>query len=163
VYVFNGGVPGPASYFSVNGGTTKLADYGQNSDPSDFLNPPDSNLTPDDPFNEFYDNNTLQHLTTVDLTQLDVLGFNTITATGPVVTTGNPTVTFTGGGPAVTLDNAVTITDQESTTLASATVTIGTGFLGGDTLHFINQNGITGNYVSGTGVLTLSGTASLAN
>jgi hypothetical protein len=161
-WLFSNNIPSAAAYFSVNGGNTKLADYGQNSDPSDFLNPPNSNLTPEDPFNEFYDSNTIQHLTTVDLTQLDVLGFNTITATGPVVTTGNPTVTFTGGGSAVTLDNAVTITDQESTTLASATVSVG-GFLGGDTLNFTNQNGITGSYNSGTAVLTLSGTASLAN
>jgi hypothetical protein len=33
-----GGNTAPAAYFSVDGGNTKLADLGQNSDPSDFLN-----------------------------------------------------------------------------------------------------------------------------
>ncbi len=82
--VYDGSVPGPASYFSVDGGVTKLADYGQNSDPSDFANPnygtPLSNLSPDDAFNQYYDSNTYQYLTSLDLTQLDVLGFNTVPA-----------------------------------------------------------------------------------
>ena len=70
----NSSIPETAAYFSVDGGNTKLADYGQNSDPSDFLN---DSLSPEDPFNEFYDSNTIQHLTNLDLRQLDVLGFNT--------------------------------------------------------------------------------------
>ena len=37
--------------------------------------------------------------------------------------------------------------------LASATVSISSGFFTGDTLNFTNQNGITGSYNSGTGVL----------
>ncbi len=36
--LFSNGDTAPAAYFSLNGGTTKLADYGQTSDPSDFLN-----------------------------------------------------------------------------------------------------------------------------
>jgi len=63
----------------------------------------------------------------------------------------------------VTLDSSATITDQESTTLAGATVSIGAGFISGDTLNFATQNGITGSYNSTTGVLSLSNTASLAN
>jgi len=71
----------PAAYFSVDGGNTDLADYGENSDSSDFLNdypnsPPYSTLTPEDPFDEHYDASTTQDLTTVDLAQLDALGFN---------------------------------------------------------------------------------------
>src|SRR5450755_1295091 len=46
--LINGGNTAPAAYFSVDGGNTKLADFGQNSDPSDFLNAPGSNLTPND-------------------------------------------------------------------------------------------------------------------
>jgi serralysin len=61
--LFTDSIPSSAAYFSVDGGNTKLADYGRTSDPSDFLNPPNSNLTPDDAFNEFYNNNTLQQLT----------------------------------------------------------------------------------------------------
>jgi hypothetical protein len=78
--------------------------------------------------------------------------------------TANGTATFTGGGSPVALDGALKVTDASSATLASATVSIGSGFVvGGDTLNFTNQNGIVGSYNSATGVLTLSGTASLAN
>ena len=51
--------------------------------------------------------------------------------------------------------------DGSSTTVAGATVAISSGLLSGDTLNFMNQNGITGSY--NTGVLTLAGTASVAN
>jgi serralysin len=80
--LFAGGDTAPAAYFSVDGGTTKLADYGRNSDPSDFLN--SGVQGPNDPFNEFYTYNTSQGLTTVDKQQLDVLGFHTL---APVTTT----------------------------------------------------------------------------
>jgi hypothetical protein len=73
---FNDSIPGPASYFSVNNGATALASFGQNSDPSDFLNAPASNLTPRDSFNEYYDTSTLQSLTAPDLKILDALGFH---------------------------------------------------------------------------------------
>jgi hypothetical protein len=43
--------PTPASYFSIDGGTTTLANFGQTSDPSDFLG---DNYTYGDAFNEFY-------------------------------------------------------------------------------------------------------------
>jgi hypothetical protein len=78
-----------ASYFSVNGGVTKLADYGIYSDPSDFLNSfavgsdAASPLTPEDAFNQYYDSSTKQTLTAVDLTQMDVLGFGTFTCYCP--------------------------------------------------------------------------------
>jgi hypothetical protein len=48
-------------------------------------------------------------------------------------------------------------------TLAGAMVAISAGFLAGDTLNFTNQNGITGSYNASIGVLTLTGSASLAN
>ena len=44
-----------------------------------------------------------------------------------------------------------------------ATVTISAGRQAGDALHFINQNGISGSYNAGNGVLTLNGSSSLAN
>jgi len=81
--VYDGNVPaGEASYFSLNGGLTKWADYGENSDPSDFMNKVNyggdgtSPLTPNDPFNQYYTSSTLQYLTPVDLEQMDVLGFH---------------------------------------------------------------------------------------
>jgi microcystin-dependent protein len=83
---------------------------------------------------------------------------------GPVlVTTATPSVVFTAGGSAVALDPALTVSDSSSTTLASATVSIASGFRSGDTLNFTNQNGITGSYDATHGVLTLSGTSSLAH
>ena len=39
-------VPSVPAFFSLDGGVTRLADWGRASDPSDFLNPPASNLTP---------------------------------------------------------------------------------------------------------------------
>src|SRR5882757_6939588 len=55
--LFAGGATAPAAYFSVDGGNTKLADYGRNSDPSDFLN--SGVQGSNDPFNEFYNGSTL--------------------------------------------------------------------------------------------------------
>ncbi|WP_158928549.1 Hint domain-containing protein [Acidisphaera sp. S103] len=79
----------------------------------------------------------------------------------PTIAAGG-TVTFTGGGPAVTLDSTLSITDQDSTTLVAGTVSIG-GFLAGDTLNFSNQNGIIGNFDTATGTLTLTGSATVAD
>src|SRR6266851_3948877 len=74
------------------------------------------------------------------------------------------TATFTGGGPAVTLDGALTVSDPDSAgNLTGATVSISGGFTTGDTLTFSNQNGITGSYDAMSGVLTLSGTATVAS
>ncbi len=67
--------------FPIDGGNTKLADFGQNSDSSDFLN--SGVQGPNDPFNEYYTGSTLQGLTAVDKEILDALGFH---LTSPVVT-----------------------------------------------------------------------------
>ncbi|MDH2352630.1 NF038122 family metalloprotease [Bradyrhizobium sp. SSUT112] len=74
VRLINGASTAPAAYFSLDGGYTKLADYGQNSDPSDFLN--SGVQGPNDPFNEYYNGSTIQGLTSIDLKQLDALGFH---------------------------------------------------------------------------------------
>jgi hypothetical protein len=76
------------------------------------------------------------------------------------VVTAGATATFTGGGSAVTLDSGLTISGAESATLEGATVTIGS-YISGDTLNVTNRNGITASY--NAGVLTLSGTASVAD
>ena len=96
-------LPTAASYFSIDDGNTALAAFGQNSDSADFLNSagelppnwsgPTSPLTPDDPFNEFYvPGATIQSLTPVDLTMLDMLGFNMTAMPPPVVTATNQSV-----------------------------------------------------------------------
>jgi hypothetical protein len=96
VRLFDQSIPAvAASYFSVNGGLTKLADYGVNSDPSDFLNPPQSTLSQFDTFNETYSSSTLQTLTALDLTQMDVLGF--IPVRPPDLAVRQFHLTFNGG------------------------------------------------------------------
>jgi serralysin len=65
--LIQGSATAPAAYFSLDGGNTKLADYGQSSDSSDFLN--SGVQGPNDPFNEFYTGSTLQNLTAIDQKQ----------------------------------------------------------------------------------------------
>jgi hypothetical protein len=72
--LFVSGATAPAAYFSLDGGVTKIADYGQTSDSSDFLNSGVQGAT--DPFDEFYSSSTLQQLTATDLKELDALGFH---------------------------------------------------------------------------------------
>ncbi len=86
-----------------------------------------------------------------------------IVHTGPTVTAG-ATVAFAAGDAAAPLDSALTVSDPDSGgNLAGATIRIGSGFVAGDTLHFVNQNGISGSYVAGTGILTLTGNDTLAH
>ena len=82
----------------------------------------------------------------------------------PVVTAGN-TVNFdANAGHAAALDPTIAVSDVDNSTLASAQVSIATGFdAGHDGLGFVNQNGISGSFNSLTGVLTLNGTASVAD
>jgi hypothetical protein len=78
------------NYFSTDGGLNHLADWGMNSDPSDFLGPssnPPSNLTPNDPFDENVGN--LANLTNVDLLITEALGFRR-TPPGPPPPAPNP-------------------------------------------------------------------------
>jgi hypothetical protein len=71
--LFTGGSSSVPAYFSLDDGTTDIADFGQNSDPGDFLNPPSSTRTPNDPFNENVGN--LGALTPIDREIMDALGF----------------------------------------------------------------------------------------
>ena len=76
VHYFQGGNPPPdaaPSYFSIDGGASKIADFGESSDPADFLNYPKSPLTPNDPFDEAVEGDG--DLTPQDLVMLNVLGF----------------------------------------------------------------------------------------
>jgi hypothetical protein len=81
----------------------------------------------------------------------------------PVVTTTIPDTTYNEGDPAVTIDGGVTVVDPDDTSLEAAQVRVSTGFQSGDDLVFVNQNGISGVYNTGTGVLTMTGTSSVAN
>ncbi len=66
-----------------------------------------------------------------------------------------------GGAPVAVAAN-LTLGDVDNQSLAGATVTISSGFTAGDVLGFANQNGISGSYNAATHVLTLTGTATLA-
>ena len=73
---------------------------------------------------------------------------------------GSTGQTFTVGGAAVPVDSGIAVTSYDSD-LTGATETIA-NYQSGDSLHFTSQNGITGSYSSGTGVLTLAGSATPA-
>jgi Right handed beta helix region len=83
-------------------------------------------------------------------------------ASPPSLSNSGPAVGYQVGGAAVGVAHSLAVTDTASSTLASASVAITGGFLAGDTLNFANQAGITGSYNASTGVLALSGSASLA-
>jgi hypothetical protein len=68
------GAAAPPAYFSLNGGVTDLTNYGQNSDPSDFLG--DTAQTGSDVFAETYNGAVLQNFSTLDLQQMQALGFH---------------------------------------------------------------------------------------
>jgi serralysin len=93
VQLFSDNIPALAAYFSVDGGYTKIADYGRSSDPSDFLN--SGVQGGNDPFNEFYTPSTIQGLTAVDLVQLDALGFHLSTSLTTTIRTDTNSVAST--------------------------------------------------------------------
>lgn len=66
-------------------------------------------------------------------------------------------------GAAVTLDNMLEIVDADSNNLLSAAVSVENGFISTDKLAVQTIAGISAAYDSATGVLALSGTASLAD
>ncbi len=77
--------------------------------------------------------------------------------------TVRPTLTYLVSSGAVAIDDGLTITDVDSSNMSGATISVATYVSGQDSLGFTNQNGITGSFNSSTGVLTLSGSASIAN
>jgi collagen type I/II/III/V/XI/XXIV/XXVII alpha len=76
----------------------------------------------------------------------------------PTIVAGG-TVTFDGGGAPVTMDAGLTVTDPSSSTLNSATISIGAEFLSSDTLIVGTPGGLATLYNNGQ--LFLIGTASL--
>ena len=81
----------------------------------------------------------------------------------PVVTAGGA-VSYTEQGAAMTLDSGLTVTDIDNTTLSSATVSIAADFLAGDVLSATTTGtSVTQSYNATTGVLTLTGSDTLAH
>src|SRR5260221_646020 len=70
---------------------------------------------------------------------------------------------FTEGNSATVVDAGLTVTDPDSTNLASATMSITGNFVTGeDVLGFTTQNGIAGSFNATTGFLALTGSATVA-
>ena len=80
----------------------------------------------------------------------------------PTGTPASGTLAYTENQAPTALDSDIAIADVDDTDLEGATVTL-TGFVAGqDVLGFVDQNGISGNFNGGTAVLTLTGSATLA-
>ncbi|PNY36817.1 hypothetical protein C2E31_10670, partial [Rhodopirellula baltica] len=74
------------------------------------------------------------------------------------------TLSYTENAGAVAITSTLSLTDVDDTNLESAVVQVSGNYVNGqDVLGFTNQNGITGSWDSSTGILTLTGTASVAN
>ena len=90
----------------------------------------------------------------------------TVTAVNdaPVLSGSGGTLAYTeNDGPKV-IDAELTITDEDDANIASATITISSGFQSSeDVLAFTDTNDINGSWNQSTGVLTLSGSATKAN
>lgn len=82
----------------------------------------------------------------------------------PTATASAGTVVYTENDPPAAVDAGITLADVDDSVLAGATVQItGNYEIAEDELSFTDQLGITGSWDSGTGTLTLSGNAPLAD
>ena len=82
----------------------------------------------------------------------------------PVVTTTSGSADYAENGSAVAIASALTLSDPDDTHIASGSVSVSTGFTAGDTLAATTSGtSVSASYDSGTGVLSLSGTDTLAN
>jgi hypothetical protein len=84
-------------------------------------------------------------------------------AAAPVLTDVNNIANYVENDPPVIIDNNILVSDADSTDLNRATISITTNFSSAeDVLVYNPVTGITGAYSSTTGILTLSGIASLS-
>ncbi|WP_422139257.1 VCBS domain-containing protein [Endozoicomonas sp. ALC020] len=80
----------------------------------------------------------------------------------PVVNAGG-TLAYTENDNHQVIDSHITLTDIDSATIESATITIISNFSSAeDNLAFTDHNGVSGSWDSSTGTMTLSGTATVA-
>jgi VCBS repeat-containing protein len=107
--------------------------------------------------------------TATDGTQTSNSATVTVTVTGtntaPVIASVETVpLSYPSGSPAVAVTSTLTVSDADDGTLSGATVSVTAGLdAAADTLGFTNASGITGSYDASTGVLTLTGAASLAS
>lgn len=86
----------------------------------------------------------------------------TATNTAPVVATSPGTLAYTENSGAAQIDSGIQVSDVDSPNLTSATIALENYVKDQDVLSFTKLNGITGSFDSATGILTLTGAASLA-
>ncbi len=87
---------------------------------------------------------------------------NFSSALGAVFVSPGTTTQFHGGGTPTTIAPNLTVSDFASSTLTAAVVKI-VGFIAGDTLNFADQNNIHGSYDASHGILTLTGSDTVAD
>jgi hypothetical protein len=90
----------------------------------------------------------------------------TVTAVNdaPTAATSGGSASYTENAAPVALDTGITLADADSTDFDGASVTITGNYANGeDVLAFTNQAGISGAWNAGSGALTLSGTATIAD
>ncbi|WP_426608556.1 tail fiber protein [Bradyrhizobium sp. McL0616] len=83
-------------------------------------------------------------------------------ALGLIIVSPGAAATFHGGGTPAAIAPNLTVSDSASSTLTAATVKI-VGFIAGDTLNFSDQNNIHGSYDVSHGILTLTGSDTVAD
>ncbi|WP_367848130.1 cadherin domain-containing protein [Rhodoferax sp. WC2427] len=82
----------------------------------------------------------------------------------PVVIASSGAASYALGGAAVAVDSGLLVSDGDSASLGGASVAISAHYaVGQDALGFVDQNGISGSWNATTGVLTLVGSATVAD
>jgi hypothetical protein len=79
----------------------------------------------------------------------------------PEITTSSGLLSYQENGVAIGVDPALLVSDPDGTTLTGATITLINNDKNQDVLGFVSQNGITGSFDAETGILALTGTASI--
>ena len=97
-------------------------------------------------------------------TTIASIAITVATDQAPVLGNVAPSASYTEAAAPVTLSSGLTVSDADNPTLASATVSISGGLLAGDTLAAnLTGTAIAQSYNPATGVLTLSGSDTLAH
>jgi hypothetical protein len=92
------------------------------------------------------------------------IGITPLNAAPSIKAIGVKKLSFTENDGPTTITSTLTVADSDDTNLDGATISFTNNyFLGEDVLGFTTQNGIIGSFDSPTGVLTLSGSSSVAN
>jgi hypothetical protein len=81
----------------------------------------------------------------------------------PTLAGSGGTLSFTEKNPATVIDSGIIVFDVDSPNLSNATVKFTSSVLAEDLLSFTTQGGISGTYSNSTGILFLTGPASVAN